>query len=204
MFAVQSKSLKTEILRKAIHISSLWMPVFIFFADRIVSVTLFAVLLLLNTAVEYAAFQKMPLFGNLFRKLFIKTLRGKEISRTKFVASGSIYVLLAALIVSVCFSPKAAAAGMAVMLVADSCAALVGKFFGSVRFANNKSLEGTLAFFASALCILMLLYQNVSPCWLATTALIATLAEFFEEKLGIDDNLSIPLVSGFLLNLLSI
>lgn len=204
MFAVQSKSLKTEILRKAIHISSLWMPMFIFFADRIISVTLFAVLLLLNVAIEYAAFQKIPLFGNLFRKLFIKTLRGKEISRTKFVASGSIYVLLSALIVSICFSPKAAAAAMSVMLVADSCAALVGKFFGSIRFANNKSLEGTFAFFVSSLCVLVLLYQNVSPGLLVATALVATLTEFFEKNLGIDDNLAIPLVSGFLLNLLSV
>lgn len=202
MLALQSKSLKTELYRKAIHLSSLWMPLLILSTNRNVCIILFSALLCINVIFEYAAFQKFPLIGSWFRRLFIKTLRTKEVDHTKFVASGSVYILAAALIVSVCFSAKAAAVAMAVMLISDSSAALIGKFFGTVRFANGKSVEGTLAFFLSSVCVLYC--ADISPFMIMLTALVSTAAEFFEKDIGIDDNFSIPIATAFILNLLSI
>lgn len=204
MQAAMSKSLKTELYRKAIHLSSLWMPLFILIAERRWSIILFSVLLILNLIVEYTAYHKTAVIGSLFRRMFIKTLRGKEISRTHFVPSGSVYILAAALVVSTCFSPAAAAAAMSIMLIADSNAAVFGKFFGTVRFYNNKSAEGTLAFFVSALLVIIFFFPGISPLITLTTALLATAAEFFEKELKIDDNFTIPLISGFILNLISL
>ena len=93
---------------------------------------------------------------------------------------------------------------MSIMLVSDSCAAIIGKFWGSKRFDNGKSVEGTLAFFISAVCVVYFFFPAISPAIIAVTALSASLAEFFEKDLRIDDNFSIPLIAGFILNLISL
>ncbi len=197
-----SKSLKTEIYRKAVHLSSLWMPIFILRAGQRAGMVLFAGLLVIDLLFEYAAYRRIPLVGSFFRKLFLKTLRGKEICRTAFVPSGSVYVLAAALFVSVCYTPRAAAAAMSVMLIADSGAALVGKLFGTFRFYNEKSAEGTLTFFVCAVCVMNLFFPDGFLVLIYMTAILAAAAEFFEKEIGIDDNLSIPLICGFVLNLI--
>ncbi len=201
MTSLSSKSLQTELYRKAIHLSSLWMPLVIRLLERNICILLFLFLLLGNLLIEYAAYRKMPIVGGLFRRMFFKTLRRKEVIRNEFIPSGSVYILAAALICTVCFTQAAAAAALTVMLISDSCAALFGKFFGTFRFSNGKSLEGTAAFFISAFGILSVLAWN---CPLSAVLLIATLAtgaEFWESRLKIDDNFSIPLVTGFMLNL---
>ena len=203
MPAFKSKAIKTELYRKAVHLSSLWMPLFIFTAPRNRSILLFFTLLAANLFVEYAAYQRTAVIGMLFKKMFIKTLRNREISHSTFSPSGSVYILAAALAVSVCFAPKAAAAAMCVMLIADSNAALCGRFWGSFRFYNGKSPEGTLAFFISALGIISCFFPALPPVTAFFIALTATAAEFFEKELRIDDNYTIPLVTGFLLNLIS-
>lgn len=203
MFALKSKSLKTELYRKAVHLSSLWMPLFISVYSRNLCILVFSTLLVLNLFFEYAAYRKTPLIGAIFRRIFIKTLRNEEIKRTEFVPSGSVYILAAALLVSVCFSTKAAVAAMCIVLISDSLAALIGKFFGSFRFSNGKSVEGTLTFLISTLLISRFFFPAVSPFTIFLAAILTTLAEFFENKTRIDDNLSVPLVSGFILNLIS-
>lgn len=202
MFAANSKSLKTELYRKAVHLSSLWMPMLIMLCPRNFCIILFSCLLGLNIIVEYAAYQKTALIGTLFRRMFIKTLRNREISRSSFTPSGSVYILAAALTVSVCFSAQAAATAMCIVLIADSNAALIGKFFGTRRFSNGKSIEGTMAFFISAVLVCLCFFPAGSLFIIYLAAVLATAAEFFEKRLGIDDNLSIPLVSGFILNLI--
>lgn len=114
--------------------------------------------------------------------MFIKTLRNREISHSTFTPSGSVYILAAALTVSVCFAPKAAAAAMCVMLIADSNAALCGRFWGSFRFHNGKSPEGTLAFFISALGIISCFFPALPPATAFFTALTATAAEFLKKS----------------------
>lgn len=204
MIMMPSKSLKTELYRKAVHLSSLWMPLFILRADRNLSILLFAVLLAANFATELAAYRKTAVIGGLFRRMFIKTLRNREICRSRFVPSGSVYMLAAALVVSVCFSARAAAAAMSVMLIADSCAALVGKIFGTLRFGNGKSAEGTAAFFVSAALTVRFFFPEVSPAVVCAAASTAALAEFFEKSVKIDDNFGIPLTTGFILNLIGL
>lgn len=204
MFFALSKNLKTEWYRKGIHLSSLWMPLFILLAERNFCIVLFSVLLVLDFAAEYAAYCKLSGIGSLFRRVFLRVLRGKEINRVLFVPSGAVYILAGALAVSVCFSAQAAATAMCVVLVADSNAALFGKFLGTYRFYNGKSVEGTLAFFISAVSVILLFYSEVSLTVVCLTAGLATAVEFFEKEIGIDDNFAIPLISGFVLNLISL
>ena len=202
MFEVKSKSFKTELYRKSIHLSSLWMPFIILLANKNWNILLFFTLFVGNFIIEYMTFKKLPYVSIIFRKLFIKTLRYKEIDRISFVPSGSVFVLAAALIVSVCFTPKAGAAALTVMLIADAVAALVGKSIGTFHFNNGKTFEGTLAFFISSVLVILSFYPHITPLTVLITAVFATATEFFEKNIGIDDNLMIPLVTGFILNLI--
>lgn len=196
------KSLKKEFYRKAIHLSSLWIPLVIYFSTTSFAKTLFAVLLLMDFVVEYANYRRQSWARWLFAKLFARTLREKETIRASFQATGSMYVLAAALMCTVLFSKPIAIISLTVMLISDTAAALFGKACGTRKLYKNKSLEGTAAFFMSALFVNMVccsIYQfgvmSVIAC------LLATFAEMYEDKIGIDDNFSIPLSVGGVLTL---
>ena len=92
------------------------------------------------------------------------------------------------------FEKEVATIALTVMLISDSAAALVGRSIGKVKIYKNKTLEGTLAFFISAVVINLLFWplysfgiKSIFAC------VVATLAEVYEDKIKIDDNLSIPL-----------
>ena len=197
------QNLKPEIYRKAIHLSSLWMPLFIYFAPKCWSSALFGVLFVFNTLIEYANFRRQKWARHTFGRFFFKTLRTKETIRGKFHPSGAVYVLCAAFLCALCFSKLIAAISMTVMLISDSAAALIGKRFGTHKIYKQKSFEGTAAFFISALLINFAFIPLFSFGFSAFIAcLAATLAELFEDKIKIDDNLSIPLICGALLTFL--
>jgi dolichol kinase len=79
---------------------------------------------------------------------------------------------------------------------------LVGKSIGKFHFSNGKTFEGTLAFFISSVLVILSFYPHITPLTVLITAVFATATEFFEKDIGIDDNLMIPLVTGFILNLI--
>lgn len=199
------KSLKKEFYRKGIHLSSLWIPLVIYFMHPGFSVSLFALLLLGDVVLEYANYKKYPWARQIFGALFAKTLRNKETVHARFQATGSMYVLAAAILCTILFSRPVAVIALSVMLVSDTAAALFGKAYGSRKLYKNKSLEGTTAFFVSALLVNMVL-SPIFPFNVASViaCLAATFAEMFEDKLDIDDNFSIPLVVGALLTFLNL
>lgn len=195
-----SKSFQKEWRRKAVHLSSLWIPAFIYFAHPGTSVSLFALLLLGDVVIEYANFKHYRWARQSFGKLFCRTLRQKETVRSRFQVSGSMYVLSAAILCTLLFAKPVAVIALTVMLVSDSFAALIGKAYGTRILYKNKSLEGTAAFFLSALAINMIAEPILPFSAVSVFAcLAATTAEMFEDKLEVDDNLSIPLIIGFIL-----
>ena len=199
------KSLKKEFYRKSIHLSSLWIPLVIYFMHPGFSVSLFALLLLGDIGLEYANYKRYPWARQIFGALFAKTLRNKETVHARFQATGSMYVLAAAILCTILFSRSVAVIALSVMLVSDTAAALFGKAYGSRKLYKNKSLEGTTAFFMSALLVNMVL-SPIFPFNVASViaCLAATFAEMFEDKLDIDDNFSITLVVGALLTFLNL
>jgi dolichol kinase len=92
--------------------------------------------------------------------------------------------------------------GVAVLGFADPAAATVGRRFGRVKLANNRTLEGSLTFVivgtAAAFVALMLLAAPPpAPLALAVALAAATsgaLAELFARR--VDDNFLIPLVAA--------
>jgi len=125
-------------------------------------------------------------------------VRAEEQVRESAMIPYAIAVLLTILTV-----PKPAALiAIYTLAIADPLAAVVGIRFGRRRIAQNRSLEGSLAFFTATLVIAALvLWQvgNGSSLAIAgastTIAFLAALCELV--PLRIDDNLTIPLFVGF-------
>ena len=188
------KAFKKELLRKAIHLSSLWIPAAIYFMPKFILIPILLIILIGNIILEYGNFKRYSWARRSFGALFFKTLRNKETSREHFQFTGAIYVLVSALLCLCLFDKAIAAIALTVMLISDSAAALVGRSIGRIKIYKTKTLEGTLAFFISALVINLLFYLLPPFTWVSALAcLVATLAEVFEDKIEIDDNLSVPI-----------
>ncbi len=196
------KDIRRELKRKAIHLSSLWIPIVVYFLYPSEAFLLFSILFLGNFILEYGNFKRWNWARFLFGKIFTSTLRGKEVNKSAFIQSGSLYILIAAMACSLLFSKPVAVIALTIMLVSDTCAALVGKFYGSRKIRGEKTIEGTFAFFVSALC-LMVMFNFLHPVTYASiiACVIASLAELYEDKLQIDDNLSISMSVGVVLSL---
>ncbi|MCK4301338.1 MAG: phosphatidate cytidylyltransferase, partial [candidate division Zixibacteria bacterium] len=77
-------------------------------------------------------------------------------------------------------------------------AALIGRKFGRHRFWN-KSLEGSLACLAGTLVVAALAPEIAWPI-AVTGAVVATVVEAL--PLGVDDNVTVPILSGLSMTLL--
>lgn len=198
------KDVKKEFKRKLIHLSSLWIPLVVYILHPSQSLFLFSTLFIADAILEYGNFKKWGWARFLFGKFFTATLRRSETNKSKFIQSGSLYVLMAAMACSLLFPKPIAVLALIIMLVSDTCAALVGKTYGIRKIRNSKTLEGTSAFFLSSLLI-MIAFNPLYPVSYASiiACMAATLAELFEDKLEIDDNLSISLSVGIVLSFLS-
>ena len=116
-------------------------------------------------------------------------------------------VLAAAALNTLFFASVPAAAGMAVMLGGDTAAALIGRKWGRHKMVNGKSFEGFAGFFITGLLLILLLLNiygifSLKSTGFAVAAVLAgDLAELFEKNLHIDDNFSIALVVGGIMQL---
>ena len=101
------------------------------------------------------------------------------------------------------FSRDVAVAALFFSAIGDAVAATAGERFGRTRI-GGKSLEGTVAFFASSLAAgAILVVVGLRLTWIAIVvgALAAALVELLPGSV-VDDNLTIPLASGLVVSLL--
>lgn len=116
--------------------------------------------------------------------------------------SAMIPYAIAALLTILTVPKRAALVGIYTLGVADPLAAIVGIRFGRHRFAHNRSVEGSLVFFAATFAIAALVLGWRTEAAAVATAgaagIIALAAAICEVlPLRIDDNLTIPLFVGF-------
>ncbi len=114
--------------------------------------------------------------------------------------TGAFYILLTATICIAIYPKPIAVLCLAFIIVGDSAAALIGRKFGRHKF-RNKSFEGSLAFFVSAALVAWIAPEISFRVGLIGAA-VATVTEAVSFK--IDDNTSVPLVSGLVMYLLTL
>ena len=201
---------KKEVGRKVIHLLSIFfLIIYIAVASKFnhrIALLILGFILIIVIEIEYFRVEtafRLPLVSRLW-----KYKREKEKERL----GGEVFFLIGAILCLAIFDLRIAAAAILMTTFGDLAAALIGKRFGRIWILKNRALEGILAELAVNLIIGFLLVRtlvNGSVWWLSsltpagtpilpviiTMAVTATFVETILTKL--DDNLIIPLFSGF-------
>ncbi len=195
-----SLSYRGELLRKALHLLALSIPIGMLHVTR---PTALAVLWPLALAALGADMLRAcwPAFHRFIRQLFGCMMRPEELPPpgSHLAFNGATWVLLSSALLATLFPLPLAATAFAVFMVGDAAAAVVGRRFGRHRWpGSHRTVEGSLAFFSAAL--LTALFFPISPLHGVLVALLATVLEVL--PLPLNDNLRVPLAVALLLWLL--
>jgi dolichol kinase len=191
------KSLLTETYRKAIHIGSLIIPLsyrFVFHSDRRTFFLFLVPITVIAFLIELFRLQNKT-FKNIFYNIFGLIIRKHE--HNDF--TGATYLLMSSVLSIALFPADIAFLALSFLSIGDTLAAIVGKSVGKRKFQNKKSLEGTLACFVGTFIYALFFMPN--PVIAFFGSLSTALAELAE--IPIDDNIKIPLISGFVMLIIS-
>ena len=188
---------KHELVRKAIHMCSLSIPIIYYFLTKQQALYLLAPIALTFLAVDIARFYSDPV-SRWFYSWFGWLLRKHEQDGSVKRLSGATNVLLSACFCVLVFPKIITINALAVLIVSDTTSALIGRRFGKKRFFK-KSLEGSLGFFISAVVVILLAPKIEGlPAEYLIGAFASALGAFVEAASSrIDDNISIPISMGF-------
>jgi len=151
-------------------------------------------LTLLAILIDIARIRTWRLWTALAHKAFGRMIRKHEIDGD---FTGAFYILISVCLTVALFSREIAVAALAFIMIGDSLAALVGRRLGKHRF-GNKSVEGSLAFLIGTVPVIILVPDLALPVGIigGVTATVTEAAPF-----GIDDNITVPLISGLAMHL---
>lgn len=183
------------------------MPFIMYYLPVKINASIFFLLLSCNVLLEYGYYRKWKFFYPVYQFFFGKMLRCSK-GEGSFELSGSPYVLASAFLTTIIFPGKYAVCAFSVMLIGDTAAALIGRKFGRNIFANGKSLEGLIAFIVASAIVLLScswIFEYSSAVIIGgfIGVILSGFAELFEKKIRVDDNFSIPLITGVCLLLLN-
>ncbi len=185
-----------ELIRKGIHLCSLSIPVIYYFISREMALKILVPLTAAFFVVDLLRYYHQPT-ARIFYKLFGWLLRTHEQNHAVKRLNGATYVLISATICVLIFPKLITITSFAILIISDSTAALIGRRYGKRRFFR-KSMEGSTAFFISALVVSFvtpkLFYTPIEYGIAACAAVVGTVIEAL--SIHIDDNLSIPISIG--------
>ncbi|MEM9996976.1 MAG: diacylglycerol/polyprenol kinase family protein, partial [Bacteroidota bacterium] len=208
-------SYRAELGRKALHVGALLMPLGLLAVGREIALWVFvplAVVALVSDVLRTrsAGFHGFiqGLFGGIMRPEERPALHGP------IVFNGATWMCTAMALTALLFPEPIAAAAMAMLMLGDGAAALIGRRYGRHRWPGSpKSLEGSAAFAVSAaLIVLPLALLPLSWFALPSTpldtvaapglslrqvglgALVAAIVEAL--PIPLNDNVRVPLLAG--------
>lgn len=193
--------MKSEFLRKLIHLSSLWMVFVIAILEKPIAILFFSIVLVMFTVFEVSRMH-FAWFRQWLQTYFGGVMREHEhVERLNLRAlTGSFYFILAVLCSVILFDKPIAILAILVMILSDTAAALTGKSIGNHAILD-KTIEGCIAFFITTAIILAFSGVVPSIMMVAIIAFITTCIELISNKIHVNDNLSITMSVGFLITL---
>ena len=183
-----------ELTRKSIHLLGLVVPTLYLFTSRDFALIGVGGLVALALGAELLKVL-IPSVRATFLRIFSPILRSKE---QKGGPTGATYFLIGSFLCVFFFDKTLAIVCLCFLTLGDLCAALIGKQWGRIKLFSRKSLEGSLACFV--VCAAVALLMKLHPAVAITGALVATVVELL--PIGVDDNITMPLISGFAMHLL--
>lgn len=133
-----------------------------------------------------------------FILFFGSFLRRHEIRRL----SGASYLLLGCLITSLLYGKPIVVASCTYIIVGDTFAAIFGQNIKSPKIFQNKTIMGSIGFLGASLLAAFLLYRFTGILPLSHLIIGALAASVFEAlPLPLDDNFSVPIITGFVMSL---
>jgi glycerol-3-phosphate acyltransferase PlsY len=184
--------LRTELPRQMVHLSGLVFVVFAQFIGReAIVIYLSMVALFFFVYSWYVRTQENRLEGFIgkFESRFRDLSLGLERKHVKNPFLGAMFYYIGCALAFAFFPFPVASAACAMLAVGDSLSNLVGANFGR-RKIGGKTLEGSIACFLGSAAAGIFF---VAPVLVLAGAAFAALAEHIPR---VDDNLTIPIVSG--------
>ncbi|MDX9746339.1 MAG: hypothetical protein WCX84_01865 [Syntrophales bacterium] len=160
-----------------------WIPV-MEVRDFVLTVLLFALIVFLVLDATRLLF---PPVNRWIMKHFSGLIRETE----KKKMTGATYTCLSFLVVVFLFPRDIAVAAMLFLTLGDTAAEIAGNNWGRKRY-RGRSLEGMAGFFTAVLPLSWIIFQNGVVAF--TGAVVGAWIEFF--SVGVDDNLTVPLLSA--------
>jgi len=185
-------------LRKSWRICGIIFPLVYYFSNKITTVFILLPILCAFLFIEFLRF-RISRFNERLFVIFGYILKEKE--RKSLLTTTTF--LLSVLATVVLFRKDISVIAMLFLIFGDASSAIVGTYFGRTKILN-KSLEGSLAFLVTCLLIgLVTKVTNIGLPWLVIIAgaFTATITELL--SLPIDDNFTIALSSGLVMELVS-
>lgn len=190
-----------EVKRKALHLGALALPASILLLPRPVVLVALAVLAALAVALDVAR-QRVPAVRRLIvDRTFGWMMRPEEIppEGSPIVLNGAVWMFVSALLCAWLFAPGVAAAALAMLMVGDGAAAVVGRRFGRTRWPGSpKSAEGSAAYAATAFAIGLAVVAwpgtSLTVAMCAVGALVGAAVEAL--PLPLNDNVRVPFLSA--------
>ena len=189
-------SYHAELIRKAIHLCSIAIPIVYFLTPKSVALSLLVPITIIFIAIDIARHYSPPV-ETWFYNSFGRLLRHRESDKAKKRLNGASYVLISATLCVLVFPKFIAITSFIILIISDMTSALIGRRFGRHRFLG-KSLEGSAAFFLTALLITLatpkLEYHAGEYAIGTVTAAVGAIVEALPWE--VDDNLTVPLAVG--------
>ncbi|NQT26812.1 hypothetical protein HQ585_15760 [candidate division KSB1 bacterium] len=191
----QDLSLQDELVRKSIHVTSLWIPLGYMILPKKQILIPLGVIVVLALVIEV-----LRTFWPFFEKIFESMLGNLMRPREKRNLTGATTMFISAFLAILVFEKWIALLVLFFMLVSDALGALVGRFWGKHHYKADRSIEGSLAFLLSGLILIHFVPEANHP--IAIVGVLAAL--FFEVGLvKLDDNFAVPIGSGVVMELIS-
>ena len=137
---------------------------------------------------------KTPAINAFFFKYFSRFIR--ECEKNKI--TGTPWYMLGLFLALLLFSTSVAVYAVAFLACGDVAATAVGEKWGSIKVYGVKSLQGTIGFFCVSVLVGLIISRccsfGIGPAIYLTGAASAAVVELL--PISINDNLTVPLVSG--------